>query len=169
MRHSHTSFLISVLLIGVVIGCLTTTQSSQAWDELWMPKDSERTDANWKRYQNFPLELKALFQDRCEAQLTAVRGERPTHAEMSDCISLVVDAFYANHNANRGQFSRQTESGREGDVPRHAKQAAIQQCQDSLEVMGIESSSWWLNACIKQELRSYQKLQRDYGDVLNTP
>lgn len=167
MHHSHTNFLISVLFSGVLVGCLTTAQSSQAWDELWMPKGSKRTDENWKRYQDFPRELKGSFQDRCEAQLTAARGTRPSHAEMSDCIELVVDAFSANHNANHRSSSQQTESARGEDIPRQAKQAAIRQCRDSLDVVGIEASSWWLNACIKQELRSYQKLQRDYGDVLN--
>jgi len=96
MRQPNSRFFISVLLIGVVVGCLTTAQPSRAWDELWMPKDSEWTDANRKRYQDFPLKLKKPFQDRCETQLTAVRGTRPTHAEMSECIDLVVDAYYAN-------------------------------------------------------------------------
>lgn len=167
MRHNHALLLIAVLLSGVLVGCfLTLPRQGHAWDELWMLRGKERTETNLKRYKEFPYKLKQPFQDRCEAQLTRVGGERPTHAEMSECIDLVVDAYYANQHILSQSVSRQAELRQEDGVPRHAKQAAVRQCKDSLEVIGIEASSWWLNACIKQELRSYQKLQRDYGDVL---
>ena len=159
------------LLFGLVMS-LTVIPVSYGWDELWMPKESEWTEASEKQFQDFPHELKGRFQDRCENLLQTALERRPTHSEMSDCIDMVVDAFYANNSQpfNKTESAMadfEDQQDRYSDVPRQVKQATVRHCKDAFKKT-LGGVWFMLNACIEQELRSYRKLQRDYGDVLGS-
>lgn len=162
MRRGHEI----ILLVFVITFAPSNTFG---WDELWQPNESEWTEATEKKYQDFPLALKEHFQNRCEGQLRTALGRKPAYSEMKGCIDLVVDVFYADLSRFSSKkpaiADLKDREDRYPDVPRQAKRKAVEHCKDSFSMFGMEDSWFMINACVEQELRSYRKFQRNYGNA----